>query len=112
MGSTTSLSDSITRIWVADWTGQRRVMLNGSFLTDLTTVGEVAEKGREELRLPRGPHAVYLGDQRLNRTDTLAEASVGQDAELELSPEVKAAGCAIVGSLADWRPEGSRHACR
>jgi hypothetical protein len=93
MSSSTSLTDSITRIWVSDWTGQKRVMLNGNFLTDDTTVGEVAEKGREELRLPRGPHAVYLGDQRLNRTATLAEAGIAQDAELELSPEVKAAGC-------------------
>jgi hypothetical protein len=91
MATATDLTGSITRIWVGDWTGQKRVMLNGNFLTDDTTVGEVAEKGREELRLPRGPHAVYLGDQRLNRSATLAEAGVGQDAELELSPEVKAA---------------------
>jgi hypothetical protein len=90
--SATTLA-SVTRIWVVDWTRQKRVLLNGNFLTDDTTVGEVAEKGREELRLPRAPHAVYFGDQRLNRTDTLAEAGVVQDAELELSPEVKAAAC-------------------
>jgi len=88
--SSTSL-ETVTRIWVIDWTGQKRVQLNGNFLTEDTTVGEVAEKGREELRLPRAPHAVYYGDQRLNRSATLAEAGVVQDAELELSPEVKAA---------------------
>jgi hypothetical protein len=86
-----TLAEAITRVRVVDWTGQRSVTLNGNFLTDDMTVGEVAEKAREELRLPRGPFGVYLGDQRLSRSATLAEAGVVQDAELELSPEVKAA---------------------
>jgi hypothetical protein len=93
MSAATSLTESITRIWVVDWTGQKRVMLNGNFLTQDTTVGEVAEKGREELRLPRAPHAVYYGGQRLNRSATLAEAGVVQEAALELCPEVTAAAC-------------------
>jgi hypothetical protein len=91
MSQSASTLETVTRIWVVDWTGQKRVLLNGNFLTEDTTIGEVAEKGREELRLPRTPHAVYYGDQRLNRSSTLAEAGVIQDAELELSPEVKAA---------------------
>ncbi len=93
MSQSSSTVETVTRIWVVDWTGQKRVLLNGNFLTEDTTVGEVAEKGREELRLPRAPHAVYYGERRLNRSDTLAEAGIVQDAELEPSPEVKAAGC-------------------
>ena len=58
---------------------------------DVTKVGEVAEAIRERMQLPRGSYAVYLGDRKLNRSATLADAGVGQDSELELSPEVKAA---------------------
>jgi hypothetical protein len=91
MSDSSSSLATVTRIWVVDHTGQKRVLLNGNFLTEDTTVGEVAERAREELRLPRGPHAVYYRAQRLSRSATLAEAGVIEDAELELDPEVKAA---------------------
>lgn len=88
----TAISGPVTRVRVSDWTRQKRTAINGNFITDDTTVGELAEKAREELQLPRGAYGVYLGDLRLNRSATLDEAGVEQDAELELSPEVKAAG--------------------
>jgi hypothetical protein len=89
--STATLPDTISRIRAVDWTGTKRATLNGHVVTSDTTVGELAEAIRERLGLPRGSYAVYDRDRRLNRTDTLVEAGVAQDAELELSPEVKAA---------------------
>jgi len=89
--SSTNVVDSITRIRAVDWTGQKRATLNGTLITSDITVGELAEAIRDRMQLPRGSYAVYLGDRKLNRGATLAESGVGQDAELELSPEVKAA---------------------
>lgn len=89
--SATNVVESITRVKAVDWTGQKRAVLNGTLITADITVGELAEAIRERMQLPRGSYAVYAGDIKLNRSATLAEAGVVQDAELELSPEVKAA---------------------
>jgi hypothetical protein len=85
------LAEAITRVRAVDWTGQKSLTLNGNLITGEISVGELAEAIRERMQLPRGSYAVYLGDRKLSRSSTLAEAGVTQDAELELSPEVKAA---------------------
>ena len=90
--SATQTVEAITRVRAVDWTGQKHVTLNGKLVTQDVTVGELAEAIRERMQLPRGSYAVYYGDQKLNRSATLAEAGLVQEAELELSPEVKAAG--------------------
>jgi len=89
--ASTNLDESITVVRAVDWTGQKRATLNGTLVTSDITVGELAEAIRDRMQLPRGSYAVYLGDRKLNRSATLAESGVAQDAELELSPEVKAA---------------------
>ena len=92
--STAAPDRVIRRVHATDWTGQKRVTVTGSLTGDVT-VGELAEAVRERMHLPRGSYAVYYQDQKLDRSSTLQEAQVDQDAELELSPEVKAASCAL-----------------
>jgi hypothetical protein len=82
---------SINRVRAVDWTGQKHIAVNGNLVTDDLTVGELAEAIRDRMGLPRGSYSVYLDDRKLNRGATLAEEGVTQDAELELSPEVRAA---------------------
>ncbi|GEM_PF-4218895 len=87
----TTAAVSITRVRAVDWTGQKKIVVNGNLIRTETTVGELAEHIRERMSLPRGGYAVYHRNEKLNRAATLDEAGVEQDAELELSPEVKAA---------------------
>ncbi len=84
---------TLTKVRGVDWTGQKRVTLQGRLQSTDTTVGELAEEIRIRLGLEPGSYGVYFDDAKLNRTDTLFEAGVVEDAEIELSPEAKA-GCA------------------
>jgi hypothetical protein len=87
--STSVLERPISRIRGISWTGEKRVALSGQVGGD-ATVGEVAEKLRERMQLPRRSYAVYHENRKLNRSATLAEAELTDDVELELAPEIKA----------------------
>ena len=89
MTETTTVKDRFNRVRATDWTGQKRVTLNGTLTGDVT-VGELGEAIRERMQLPRGSYSVYHQGEKLSRASTLEEAGVKQDAELELSPEIKA----------------------
>lgn len=91
MSTTTGTARPINRLRGVDWTGQKRITLAGRLDSDVT-VGEVAEELRERMRLPRGNYSVYYDNRKLNRAATLEAVGLAEDAELEISPEVKA-GC-------------------
>ncbi len=89
MSTTTGAARPINRLRAIDWTGQKHITLAGRLDGDVT-VGEVAEEFRERMRLPRGNYAVYFDNRKLNRAATLDDEGLAEDAELEISPEVKA----------------------
>ena len=88
---------TLEKVRGVDWTGQKRITLQGRLQPTDTTVGELAEELRVRLGLEPGSYGVYFDDVKLNRTDTLFEAGIGEDSEIELSPEAKAGRPAAPG---------------
>lgn len=83
---------TIDRIRGCDWTGKKKITLTGRIPLATTTVGEIADEIRERMGIEPGSYDVYCNDDKLNRTDTLSAAQVVEGAELQLTPEVRAAG--------------------
>lgn len=79
----------INTLTAVDFSGQRRVPL--AAVPIQATVGEVVSEMARALELPRDAtyHAEYQGI-KLNRSDTLQEAGLEDDAEVTLYPEVTA----------------------
>jgi hypothetical protein len=72
-----------------DWTGQRRARI--SALSDDVTIGEVVEELVQALHLPPNtPYAARVAEQKLNKTDTLGDLDLADEAELVIAPEVSA----------------------
>jgi hypothetical protein len=72
-----------------DWTRQRRARV--SELTAEVTVGEVVDELVQAMHLPTDtPYAARYADQKLNKTDTLADLDLPDEAEFVLAPEVSA----------------------
>ena len=83
----------INKLWGVDLSGHKRGAidgLNGGIPQD-TTVGEIVSDMARALNLPRDTtyHAEYQG-RRLNRSETLEEAGLEDEALLTLYPEVTA----------------------
>lgn len=91
MANATRTRRPINRIRGIDWTHQKSVELRGDVPAE-TTIGELAESLRERMGLQRGSYSVYYQEEKLPRSATIEEVELPDAAELELSPEVKAAG--------------------
>ena len=92
---TTSIVDSpgpaseFINLVAKDWEGTRRAEL--ADVHRGTTVGEVVTASARELDLPfQNFYQALFRGRELNHGDTLDEAGVDQDGEIELVPEVSA----------------------
>ena len=76
-------------ITARDWEGARKVHLDD--VARSTTVGQVVGESVGALKLPFSDfyQAVFRG-RELNHSDTLDEAGLDSDSEIELVPEVSA----------------------
>ncbi len=77
------------KITARDWEGARKVHLDDVALT--TTVGQVVGESVRALQLPFGDwyQALFKG-RELNHSDTVEEAGLDNEGEIELVPEVSA----------------------
>ena len=76
-------------ITARDWEGARRVHLDDVART--TTVGQVVGESIRALQLPfRDFYQAVFRGRELNHSDTIDEAGLDSDAEIELVPEVSA----------------------
>ncbi len=84
----TTVGDFVS-ITARDWEGVRKVHLDDVVRT--TTVGQVVGESVRALQLPFSDfyQAVFRG-RELNHSDTLDEAGLDSDSEIELVPEVSA----------------------
>ena len=82
-------SDEFLSLVAKDWEGTRRARIPKVHRD--TTVGEVVSESAQALNLPFRQffQAVFRG-RELNHGDTLREAGLECDAEIELVPEVSA----------------------
>ncbi|MCI0421030.1 MAG: EsaB/YukD family protein [Acidobacteria bacterium] len=83
----------INKLWGVDLSGHKRGAIDGidGGIPLDTTVGEIVSDMSRALNLPRDTtyHAEYQG-RRLNRSETLEEAGLEDEALLTLHPEVTA----------------------
>jgi hypothetical protein len=77
------------RLAVRDWSRSRNAELS-EVPTDIT-IGELLSEVKEEMHLPRETpyHLLYSG-QKLNRSLTLQEIGIEDEAEVTIAPEVSA----------------------
>jgi hypothetical protein len=72
-----------------DWEGVRRVHLDE--VTRNATVAELVDEARRVMELPIDTsYQAVLEGRQLNRMDTLEDAGVDSDVEMEIVPEVHA----------------------
>ncbi len=77
------------RLAVRDWSRSRNAEL--SEVPNDITVGELLSEVKEEMQLPREtPYHLLYGGQKLNRTLTLQEIGIEDEAEVTIAPEVSA----------------------
>jgi hypothetical protein len=86
----------LSKVTVADWTKQKRVVLNGDINSE-TRIGEIVNKAIHALKLPNNvTYGVFLSPSegeakyKLNKSDTVTEAELEEGAELMIAPEVSA----------------------
>jgi len=91
--SSPSAANDFINLVARDWEGTR-----SAHLADVhrgTTVGEVVSESARALDLPfQNFYQALLRGRELNHGDTLDEAGVERDAEIELVPEVSAGAAA------------------
>lgn len=76
-------------ITARDWEGTRRVHLDDVART--TTVGQVVGESVRALKLPfRDFYQAVFRGRELNHSDTIEEAGLDRESEIELVPEVSA----------------------
>jgi hypothetical protein len=76
-------------ITFTDWEGVRQVHLDE--VTRSATVAELLDEARRVMDLPIDTsYQAVLEGRQLNRMDTLEEAGVDSDVEMEIVPEVHA----------------------
>ena len=73
-----------------DLSGMKTAVIDGDIPAD-ATIGEIVSEMTRAMSLPRDTtyHAEYQG-RRLNRSETVMEAGLEDDAEIRLHPEVTA----------------------
>jgi phosphoribosylaminoimidazole-succinocarboxamide synthase len=80
---------SFVNITARDWEGARKAHLDD--VSSTTTVGEVVVESVRALQLPfQDFYAALYRGRELNHGDTLEEAGLDSDTEIELVPEVSA----------------------
>lgn len=86
----------LSKVTVADWTKQKRAVLNGDINSE-TRIGEIVNKAIHALKLPSNvAYGVFISPAdgeakyKLNKSDTVAEAELEEGAELMIAPEVSA----------------------
>ena len=88
MANTTVTLKSLTGV---DWSGHKKVEINGDGVPGDTTVGEVLAEMVRAMQLPHStPYAGYYQDRKLNRSDTVQEAGLQDYGEILIAPEVTA----------------------
>jgi len=81
---------SLSALSVVDWNHQKRVQFEDGIETD-SLVSEVVAEAVHRLELPRNvPYSAVVGGRKLNKSDSLAEAGLKTDDEIEVCPEVSA----------------------
>lgn len=86
--STTELSEPLT-ITVRDWDHSRQALLS-DVMRD-ATIAEVVDEARRAMDLPIDTsYQALLDGHELNHMETLTEAGIETDAELEIVPDVQA----------------------
>jgi hypothetical protein len=89
MHSTTETAPEFLNVSFTDWERTRHVYLED--VTTTATVAELVEAAREAMDLP--PDTAYqavLDGRQLNHMDTIEEAGIAADTEMEIVPEVHA----------------------
>ncbi len=88
-GTTTATTSDFVNITARDWEGTRKVHLDD--VARDTTVGQVVGESVRALKLPfRDFYQAVFRGRELNHSDTIDEAGLDSDAEIELVPEVSA----------------------
>jgi len=82
-------ADGFVSLTARDWEGARKVHLDD--VASTTTVGQVVGESVRALKLPfRDFYQAVFRGRELNHSDTLEEAGLESDSEIELVPEVSA----------------------
>lgn len=86
----TNEASNISSLSVVDWNRSRRVSFEGEIESD-SLVSEVVAEAIHKLNLPTNvPYSAVHDGRKLNSGATLAEAELGTDAEIMVTPEVSA----------------------
>jgi phosphoribosylaminoimidazole-succinocarboxamide synthase len=82
-------ADNFVNITARDWEGARKVHLDD--VAGNTTVGQIVGESVRALQLPfRDFYQAVFRGRELNHADTIREAGLDSDSEIELVPEVSA----------------------
>jgi phosphoribosylaminoimidazole-succinocarboxamide synthase len=93
-------------ITARDWEGARKVHLDD--VSRETTVGQVVGESVRALKLPfRDFYQAVFRGRELNHSDTVREAGLDADSEIELVPEVSAGSASERWMSDGWTSDGS-----
>lgn len=88
--------DTLSTLSVVDWSRQKRAVLNGEIQSD-TRIGEITNMAIHALGLPTNvPYSAFVArsngerQRKLNKTDTISDVTLDDNAELMVAPEVSA----------------------
>ena len=88
----TEETSGISSLSVVDWNRTRRVSFEGQVESD-SLVSEIVTEAIHKLNLPSNvPYSAVHEGRKLNAGATLAEAELGSEPEVVITPEVSAGG--------------------
>ncbi len=85
----------LSKINVVDWSRQKKAVLDGEIESD-TRIGEITSMAIHALDLPKNvPYSTFVTSngqkqRKLNKSDTINDVKLQDDAELMVAPEVSA----------------------
>jgi hypothetical protein len=89
MQATAETTPELVNLLFTDWDGSHHARLDD--VPRNATVAEILDEARRAMDLPIDTsYQAILDGRQLSRMETLAEAGINADAELEIIPEVKA----------------------
>jgi hypothetical protein len=87
---------SLKQLNVVDWSRQKKAILSGEIQPD-TRIGDITGMAIHALNLPKNvPYSAFVTSgngekqRKLNKTDTVSDIALNDDAELMVAPEVSA----------------------
>jgi hypothetical protein len=91
------MEKTLSKLNVVDWSRQKRVELNGSIEPD-TRIDDIIYQAVNAMELPQNnvQYGAFINPsdgqrgQKLNKSDTVAEANLEDEMELMIAPEVSA----------------------